>query len=67
VIGINGPRWMLRASLLGQPAVKPDDSAAWEDSIRKIAVHRGAHAMPVGEALPVVMPPQARRVDQPSN
>ena len=65
VIGINGPRWMLRASLLGQPAVKPDESSAWEDSIRKIAVHRGAQAMPVGEALPVVMPPQARRVDQP--
>lgn len=66
VIGINGPRWMLRASLLGQPAVNPDDATAWEDSIRKVAVHRGAHAMPVGEALPVVMPPQARRVDQPS-
>ena len=66
VIGINGPRWMLRASLLGQPAVKPDEAGAWEDSIRKIAVHRGAQAMPVGESLPVVMPPQARRVDQPS-
>jgi Protein of unknown function (DUF3710) len=66
VIGINGPRWMLRASLLGQPAVKPDEAAAWEDSIRRVAVHRGAQAMPVGESLPVVMPPQARRVDQPS-
>jgi uncharacterized protein DUF3710 len=64
VIGINGPRWMLRASLLGQPAVKPDEAGAWEDSIRKVAVHRGAQAMPVGESLPVVMPPQARRVDQ---
>jgi hypothetical protein len=66
VIGINGPRWMLRASLLGQPAVKPEEAGAWEDSIRKIAVHRGAQAMPVGESLPVVMPAQARRVDQPS-
>ena len=65
VIGINGPRWMLRASLLGQPAAKPDEAGAWEDSIRKIAVHRGAQAMPVGESLPVVMPPQARRADQP--
>ena len=66
VIGINGPRWMLRASLLGQPAVKPDEAGAWEDSIRKVAVHRGAQAMPVGESLPIVMPPQARRVEQPS-
>jgi hypothetical protein len=65
VVGINGPRWMLRASLLGAPATKPDDALAWEDSIRKVAVHRGSHAMPVGEALPVEMPPQARRADQP--
>jgi hypothetical protein len=66
VVGINGPRWMLRASLLGTPATKPDDAGTWEDSIRKVAVRRGSHAMPVGEALPVVMPPQARRTDQSS-
>lgn len=67
VVGINGPRWLLRASLLGQPAAKPDEAGPWEDSIRRVAVHRGAQAMPVGESLPVVMPPQARRVDQPSS
>jgi hypothetical protein len=65
VVGINGPRWMLRCSLLGAAAARPDDAKDWEETIRKVAVHRGAHAMPVGEALPVVMPPQARRVDQP--
>jgi hypothetical protein len=65
VIGINGPRWMLRCSLLGAAASRPDDAKDWEESIRKVAVHRGAHAMPVGEGLPVVMPPQARRTDQP--
>jgi len=64
VVGINGPRWMLRASLLGAAASRPDEANGWEDSIRRLTVHRGAHAMPVGEALPVVMPPQARRVDQ---
>ncbi len=64
VIGINGPRWMLRCSLLGAAAARPDDAKDWEDSIRRVAVHRGAHAMPVGEGLPVVMPPQARRTDQ---
>ena len=64
LIGINGPRWMLRCSLLGAGATKPDDSAHWEDSIRKVTVHRGPQAMPVGEALAIVMPPQARRVDQ---
>jgi hypothetical protein len=65
IVGINGPRWMLRASLLGQPAAQPDEAAAWEDSIRRVAVHRGTHAMPVGEALPVVVPQQARRLDDP--
>jgi hypothetical protein len=64
VIGINGPRWMLRCSVLGAGAAKPDDAKDWEESIRKVVVHRGTHAMPVGEALPVVMPPQARRVEQ---
>ncbi len=67
VVGINGPRWMLRCSLLGAAASRPDEAADWEDTIRKLAVHRGAHAMPVGESLPVVMPPQARRVDPNSN
>ena len=61
VVGINGPRWMLRCSLLGAAASRPDDAKDWEESIRKVAVHRGAHAMPVGEGLPVVMPPQARK------
>jgi len=64
IIGINGPRWMLRCSLLGAGATKPGESAHWEDSIRKVTVHRGPQAMPVGEALAIVMPPQARRVDQ---
>jgi hypothetical protein len=66
IIGINGPRWMLRASLLGRPAVEPDDAAVaaqWEASIRRVAVHRGSHALPVGEALPVVVPTDARRVE----
>jgi hypothetical protein len=65
MVGINGPRWMLRCQLVGAAAQKPDESASWEETIRKVAVHRGAQAMPVGEALQVTMPPQARRVDQP--
>jgi hypothetical protein len=64
VLGVNGPRWMLRCSLLGAAAARPDEAADWEATIRRLAVHRGAHAMPVGEPLPVVMPPQARRVEQ---
>lgn len=63
VIGINGSRWMLRATLLGRPATDPDGAGDWEDVISRVAVQRGAGAMPVGEALPVTMPPQARKVE----
>lgn len=64
VIGVNGPRWLLRATLLGKPATDLDGSADWEDALSRVAVRRGAHAMPVGEALAVTMPPQAQRVEK---
>ena len=61
IIGINGPRWMLRATLLGRPAMDFEGSQSWEDTIGKVAVRRGPGAMPVGEPLDVVLPPGARR------
>jgi hypothetical protein len=36
---------------------------AWEQVLRYVVVRRGKGAMPKGEALPLVMPPQARRVE----
>jgi len=66
IIGINGPRWMLRATLLGRPAMDVEGSAAWEETITKVAVRRGSGAMPVGDVLPVVLPDNARRVDPPT-
>lgn len=66
IVGINGPRWMMRCVLLGAPALQPEKATSWEETIRKVVVHRGTAAMPVGEALPVVMPPQARPVGQPN-
>lgn len=63
IIGINGPRWLLRATLLGKPATDVDGSSDWEDLLSRVAVRRGTQAMPVGEALAVTMPPQARRVE----
>lgn len=56
VIGINGPRWLLRATLLGDPAREPEAAASWEDAIAQVAVRRGGHAMPVGEQLPLTLP-----------
>ncbi len=56
VIGINGSRWLLRATLLGEPAREPETAQAWEDAIARVAVRRGANAMPVGEQLPLSLP-----------
>jgi hypothetical protein len=66
IIGINGPRWMLRATLLGRPATDPDGSTGWEDTITRVAVRRGGAAMPVGDLLPVTLPANARRIEPPT-
>lgn len=62
IIGINGPRWLLRATLLGRPAVDEEYAQSWEDGLTDVVVRRGAGAMPVGEALPLTLPPQAQQV-----
>ncbi len=61
IIGVNGPRWMLRATFLGRPAVDPDNAVEWEDTLAKVVVRRGDHAMPVGDPLPLTLPENARR------
>ena len=60
VIGINGSRWMLRATLLGRPAVEPDAGEAFEEALGTVVVRRGSQAMPVGDPLPLTLPPDAR-------
>jgi hypothetical protein len=61
VIGINGPRWLLRGTLLGKPAVEPDAGSPLEDALTTVAVRRGSHAMPVGDPLALTLPPDARK------
>lgn len=65
IVGINGSRWMVRATFLGKPAVDPGTAGPWEQALTQLAVRRGDQAMPVGEPLPVVLPDHARRLDQP--
>ncbi|HET8662844.1 MAG TPA: DUF3710 domain-containing protein [Nocardioides sp.] len=62
IIGVNGARWLLRATFLGRPAVEPDQAQDWEDALASVVVHRGAHAMPVGDALPLTLPDDAQRL-----
>jgi hypothetical protein len=62
IIGVNGPRWLLRATFLGKPAVEPDGAEEWYDVLSQVIVRRGAQAMPVGDALPLRLPPNATRM-----
>jgi hypothetical protein len=61
VVGINGSRWLLRGTFVGAPAESPDDASAWDDILAAVVVNRGSHAMPVGDPLPLTLPPGARR------
>lgn len=63
IIGVNGSRWLLRATLLGEPARGGDSAAEWEAVLGGVAVRRGQGALPPGEALPLVLPEQARRLE----
>lgn len=63
IIGINGSRWMLRATLLGRPAMDPEAGAPWEETLASVVVRRGDNAMPVGDPLPLVLPPDARKLN----
>lgn len=61
VIGINGPRWFLRATIVGRPAVDHEVAGPFEEVIEKLVVRRGTVAMPPGDPLPLSIPASARR------
>lgn len=60
VIGCTGPRWFVRGTIAGRPALEPDHAGPFEDALRTLAVRRGNEAMAPGEALPLRLPPEAR-------
>lgn len=64
MIGIDGPRWMLRVTYLGKPATDPHDAKMWHDLLDRVVVRRGTHAVPKGEVLPLTLPANARPVHQ---
>jgi hypothetical protein len=64
IVGIDGPRWLLRATYLGKPAIEPSDAHLLEAAVRDLVVVRGQEAMPPREMLPLRLPPTARRIEQ---
>ncbi|WP_293782987.1 DUF3710 domain-containing protein [uncultured Aeromicrobium sp.] len=57
ILGVEGPRWLLRATLLGRAAT--DDAAAEQllEILRDIVVVRGSDPRMVREPLPLRVPP----------
>ena len=54
-IGVDGPRWFLRALLAGAPA-DPARAARFEDLLRNVIVVRGTDPLPVREPVPLHLP-----------
>jgi hypothetical protein len=63
VLGIPGPRWLLRATLFGRPALdyRPDGDV--ETALRSVVVVRGSGPVPPGDPLPLTVPPNAQRIE----
>jgi hypothetical protein len=56
VIGIDGPRWLLRGTVLGRAAVEPEAAPPMEESLRNVVVVRGSEPMAPREALGLRLP-----------
>jgi hypothetical protein len=55
-IGVDGPRWFLRALLAGPVATDDAKSSVFEDALRGVVVVRGTDPLPVREPVPLQLP-----------
>ena len=65
-VGIEGPRWFLRAVFLGSAARPGTAADALESMVRSLVVVRGGEAMPVGAPIPLRLPDTAQATPTPS-
>ena len=55
-LGVDGPRWFLRALLAGPVAAEPVKAKPFEDAFRRVVVVRGNEPLPVREPVPLRLP-----------
>lgn len=55
-IGVDGPRWFLRAMLIGPAATDATRAKVFEETFRNIIVSRGTEPLPVREPVPLRLP-----------
>lgn len=53
VVGVDGPRWMVRADFYGPVAADPAAGAPLRECLQGLVVDRGTQARPVREVLPL--------------
>lgn len=63
VVVVEGPRWMLRGTFLGQAALTPDDDGLLFRAFREVVVTRGAEAMASRDPLFLTVPNNSLVVD----
>lgn len=55
-LGVDGPRWFLRAMLVGPAATDAAAARVFEKAFRSLVVVRGETPLPVREPVPLVLP-----------
>ena len=55
-VGVDGPRWFLRALFAGPVATDADLAKPLEDALRGVVVVRGTEPLPVREPVPLQLP-----------
>ncbi|MEO7260590.1 MAG: DUF3710 domain-containing protein [Jatrophihabitantaceae bacterium] len=58
-LGVDGPRWFLRAMLAGAPAMEEEQARPFLDAFRGVVVVRGNDPLPVREPVPLQLPKEA--------
>ena len=60
VVGVDGPRWLLRGTFLGRSVQNPDPDGPLETAFRNVIVARGDEPMAPRDMIPMHMPAQAQ-------
>ena len=55
-LGIDGPRWMIRAMIMGRAALKPDEAVILYDILKDTVIDRGDRPLPARQMLELTPP-----------
>jgi len=63
IVGVEGPRWLLRGTFLGKSATQPDPDGVVESAFRDVIVVRGSAPMAPRDLIPMAVP-QAQATEE---